>query len=100
MFIFVDDVPAIGRPLSAAQVFPGAVPEENMETGAVCPDLVDRDRAATGRPDCEHGALSVRGDTRLYGHTVDTELLARVGAVFLGHINVVSQAEEDASIRE
>ena len=100
MSVFVDNVAAIGRPASTAKTSGRAVPEEDMETGAVCLGLVDRDRAMGGRPDCEDQPLSVRGDARFHRETVDAEQFARLGAVLLGNIDVVSQAEENTPIRE
>ncbi len=100
MSVFVDNVATIGCPSSTAKTSGSVVPEEDMETRAVCLGLVERDRAMCGRPDCEDEPLSVRGDTRFHRETVDTEQFAWLGAVLLGYIDGVSQAEENAPIRK
>ena len=44
--------------------------------------------------------LSVRGNTRLLSDTAGAQQLARSGAIFLGDVEVVSQTEQNAPIRE
>jgi hypothetical protein len=50
--------------------------------------------------DREDQPLSVSGNTRLSYDTAGTQQFARLGAVFLGDVEVLSYAEKNAPIRK